>query len=331
MPKISVVVPVYNTEKYLHSCIDSILAQTFTDFELLLIDDGSTDRSGEICDEYIKKDSRVRCLHKTNGGANEARKLGVENACGDYVMFVDSDDLILRNGIENLLAVVLKNPMANIIVAHMKDECKTVSNFEYVVELFNGKCSSNLWSKLYQRSIIEDHFCDISKEYPMGEDLLQNVNIGLSFSGSVIYCNTKFYDYRRNCLSISNTFVSTQTYENKFHALVGQILDVLCFSKDVSRDIKLKIWINWQKSRINGYKQIILNNGVFNYHDYDFMNMKQLLKPYIKHFNVEDKIVLYIANKRMCCVFLSFYYKIRHIYSILRKYMSINRLSFNLL
>lgn len=79
MPKISVIVPVYNTEKYLHRCIDSILAQTYTDFELLLIDDGSKDNSGAICDEYAAKDSRVRVFHKENGGVSSARNLCLDN------------------------------------------------------------------------------------------------------------------------------------------------------------------------------------------------------------------------------------------------------------
>lgn len=97
MPKISVIVPVYNSEKYLHRCIDSILAQTFTDFEVLLIDDGSTDSSGEICDEYAHKDSRVRVFHKENGGVSSARNLGLDNAKGEWISFVDSDDWLVED------------------------------------------------------------------------------------------------------------------------------------------------------------------------------------------------------------------------------------------
>ena len=94
MPKISVIVPVYNTEKYLHRCVDSILAQTFTDFELLLVNDGSPDKSGEICDEYAQKDTRVRVFHKENGGVSSARNLGLENAQGKWITYVDGDDWI---------------------------------------------------------------------------------------------------------------------------------------------------------------------------------------------------------------------------------------------
>ena len=104
MPKISVIVPVYNTEKYLHRCIDSILDQTFTDFELLLIDDGSTDSSGTICDEYAAKDSRVRVFHKENGGVSSARNMGLDNAYGEWITFVDSDDYLIDQSGLTLLA-----------------------------------------------------------------------------------------------------------------------------------------------------------------------------------------------------------------------------------
>ena len=95
-PTISVIVPVYNAEKYLSRCIDSILVQTFTCFELLLVDDGSTDCSGRICDEYAKRDTRIRVIHKENGGVSSARNLGLDNAKGEWICFCDSDDLLLN-------------------------------------------------------------------------------------------------------------------------------------------------------------------------------------------------------------------------------------------
>lgn len=93
-PKISIIVPVYNVEKYLHKCIDSILAQSFTDYEMLLVDDGSTDASGRICDKYESKDKRIRVIHKQNGGLSDARNAGIDLAKGNYLGFVDSDDYI---------------------------------------------------------------------------------------------------------------------------------------------------------------------------------------------------------------------------------------------
>ena len=108
-PKISVIVPVYKAETFLHQCIDSILAQTFQNFEVLLINDGSPDRSGEICDEYAKKDSRIRVFHKENGGVTSARKYGIEQSCGEWIMFIDSDDYIELKSLELLLSSAYEN------------------------------------------------------------------------------------------------------------------------------------------------------------------------------------------------------------------------------
>lgn len=92
--KISVIIPVYNVEKYLKRCVDSVLNQIYSNLEILLIDDGSLDKSGIICDEYALSDERIKVIHKTNGGAASARNIGIENATGDYIAFVDSDDYI---------------------------------------------------------------------------------------------------------------------------------------------------------------------------------------------------------------------------------------------
>lgn len=94
MPKVSVIVPVYNVEKLLERCLNSVLNQSFQDFELLLIDDGSKDSSGQICDNYAKKDQRVRVWHIPNGGQSAARNLGIDNVYGTYIAFIDSDDFV---------------------------------------------------------------------------------------------------------------------------------------------------------------------------------------------------------------------------------------------
>ena len=99
-PRVSIIVPVYKAEAYLHRCVESLLAQTFTDFEILLIDDGSPDRSGEICDEYAAKDPRVRVFHKENGGVSSARQCGMDHAEGEYTIHADLYDCVEPNMLE---------------------------------------------------------------------------------------------------------------------------------------------------------------------------------------------------------------------------------------
>ena len=109
MVAISIIVPVYNVEKLLSKCVDSILNQNFKDFELLLIDDGSKDKSGLICEEYAKKDSRISVYHKTNGGLSSARNYGIEHALGEFITFIDSDDYVDKSMLEILYNNMIEN------------------------------------------------------------------------------------------------------------------------------------------------------------------------------------------------------------------------------
>ena len=108
--KISVIIPVYNAEQYLKDCVDSIINQSYQNFELILVDDGSSDNSPKICDDYAAKDNRIIVIHKSNNGVSAARKTGLDNASGDYIMYVDSDDWLDINTMERCIGVVHKNP-----------------------------------------------------------------------------------------------------------------------------------------------------------------------------------------------------------------------------
>ena len=102
----SVIVPIYNIEKYIRRCIDSVLLQSFTDFELILVDDGSPDRCGAICDEYAKKDERIKVIHKENGGLVSARQAGIKVASGDYIFHLDGDDAVLPDALESAYKII---------------------------------------------------------------------------------------------------------------------------------------------------------------------------------------------------------------------------------
>lgn len=109
LPKISIIVPVYKAETYLHRCVDSILAQTFTDWELILVDDGSPDQSGKICDEYAKKDQRVKVIHKENGGVSSARQRGLDESVGEYTIHADPDDWVEPEMLDELYNPQIRN------------------------------------------------------------------------------------------------------------------------------------------------------------------------------------------------------------------------------
>ena len=184
-PKISVIVPVYNAEKSLCRCIDSILTQTYQDFELLLIDDGSKDSSGAICDSYAAKDSRIKVFHKPNGGVSSARNLGIDNAQGEWLTFVDADDWVEENFLSSFDLV--ENKGIDLIVGNYKVQGSSVSisqaGYDYpsglgarhisnVKQQLKGRLADLSfivsWGKLFLRSVVGDLRFDESLR--LGED-----------------------------------------------------------------------------------------------------------------------------------------------------------------
>ena len=182
MPKISIIVPIYKAEKYLHRCIDSILAQTFTDWELLLVDDGSPDRSGAICDEYASKDARIRVFHKENGGVSVARNLGLDNAKGDFITFIDADDWITSNTLELCTSYISKYDIVRfsmVYVESMTEENKhklILPNSDSKKEIMQRILSRNsllgVSGGLYKKELFENPFIRFNPKLIMAEDWL---------------------------------------------------------------------------------------------------------------------------------------------------------------
>lgn len=176
---ISIIIPVYNVEKYLKKCIKSIINQTYTNIEIILVDDGSTDNSGKICDELKNKDSRIVVIHKKNGGLSEARNVGIENATGKYIAFVDSDDYILNDMYEILYRNLIEND-ADISICkyiYIKEEDKIdlktdtnniiiMNNLHAMKELLLNKMITNhAWNKLYKKEIFDNIKFSVGKKY----------------------------------------------------------------------------------------------------------------------------------------------------------------------
>lgn len=171
--EISIIVPVYNVEKYISRCIESIINQSFSSFELILVDDGSPDSCGEICDYYAKKDSRIKVIHKQNEGLSSARNSGIEVAKGEYIAFVDSDDYIHRDMYKNLYDAAIKNK-SDIVVCDYKKvydsyeideniklkpyESKNMTNIEALNKLYESDKGIYIvaWNKLYKKTIFNE-------------------------------------------------------------------------------------------------------------------------------------------------------------------------------
>lgn len=180
MHKVSVVVPVYNAEKSIRRCVNSILTQTFNDYELLLVNDGSTDNSGAICNEYAKQDARVRVFHKDNGGVSSARNLGMDNAQGEWIVFVDSDDSVSDTYLSNLLShsVQVDLVISYAEIVHMdnrriKEQYNNMivtTDYDALFIYNDLNWHTSPWAKLFKASLCKD--LRFVEGMHIGEDLV---------------------------------------------------------------------------------------------------------------------------------------------------------------
>lgn len=179
MPRISVVVPAYNAEKCLATCLDSLLVQSFKDFELIVVDDGSKDGTAAICDGYATKDGRVKVIHKANGGVGAARNSGLEIASGEFVAFVDSDDSVLPDYLTNLIGHVSEG--IDLVISDARKICcgrtteeryhpVTVQDNDFDAIFANNVLHASPWSKLYRRSVLQREGLGFPEDMDMGED-----------------------------------------------------------------------------------------------------------------------------------------------------------------
>ena len=200
-PKISVIVPVYKAEQFLHRCVDSILSQSFADLELILVDDGSPDNSGTICDEYAAKDKRVKVIHKANGGVSTARNVGIENAQGEWLTFIDADDYI-EQGFLSIPEDATEDLLIQNYRVQKQDEFKNIEFEKCVVtefgvlELINENIVKQIyrvpWAKFFRKSIIIDNKLSYIEGVKIGEDTLFMLDYLYYVSSIKYHCEANY-------------------------------------------------------------------------------------------------------------------------------------------
>lgn len=255
MPKVSVIVPVYNTEKYLARCIDSILAQTFTDFELILVNDGSNDNSGKICDEYAAKDHRIVVIHKENGGVSSARNKGIDAAQGEWISFIDADDWIAPSYLFDFItdisisyADIVFHGRINILPSNEKTRI-TPNNSTYNISTdcttffneFNLLKFCAPFSKLFSSNIIRDNDIYFNPSLKIGEDcdfLLKY----LSYCDIIKTSEIANYDY----------LIHNSSASHKLNSFNDELDELICLSKTYnkfsgSKKVSHSFWLQYDK------------------------------------------------------------------------------------
>lgn len=250
---ISVIIPVYNSESYLHRCVDSLLTQNYTDFELILVDDGSCDSSGNICDEYARKDSRIKVFHKENDGVSSARNLGLDNATGKFVVFVDSDDWVDIHFLDHLYSAVYEKN-SDIAI------CEIINDYGYKTNISNnslvekGKFAyikhqiiagfTSVCNMMFNRELIEANHLRFEK-VRYSEDFIFSIK-AICLSKKITYVADHLYYYDR-----TNEVSALHHYPNDMYKdlLYGDALIIDFFKEkgyfdDFKREIYWRVLAN---------------------------------------------------------------------------------------
>lgn len=313
---ISVIVPIFNVEKYLEKSVNSIINQTYKNIEIILVDDESPDNCGKICDEYSKKDNRIKVIHKKNGGLSDARNAGVKIAEGEYILFIDSDDWIENNMIE-ILYKNIKRYDADISICEFQEEStegtilksktenkeiKVFNREEALYELIlQDNITNHAWNKLYKKKLFE------GIKYPKGK-LMEDIGTTYRLfekSNKIVYQNINLYHYIQRSTSILGNitekrindqeeavFLRNEYLLNKY----PNMLDII--NIDNLKNIKALYYL----AIIGNHKSLYKSSKYKNY----YKEYKKIYKKYKNNIKEEEKysVNLFYFNKTLYILFI---------------------------
>ena len=316
--KISIIIPIYNTEAYLPRCIDSILSQSFTDYELILINDGSIDNSGSICDKYAQQDNRIKVFHQKNGGLSSARNTGLDHAQGEWIYFVDSDDELKPDGLQTLVNCISEdvdmvmggyeqyNLDGNLIETEKNHETLTLSRRDSLLVLFPDHSIQYsylgyVWIRLFRNRIIQDHGLRFDTSIRIKEDTLFVTQYLCKSNGKTRFTTTPVYKYIAQASSEMNSLMIKYNpkYVSSFDALVKMYSAIRQLpeldrqlSKAAKHDIVQRVYLvkeHMQTSNAVDKKSLsklkrraIKEVGVPYYLEYQYFRNKRRAKKYMK-------------------------------------------------
>ncbi len=308
---ISIIIPVYNTEKYLKKCLDSVISQSYTNIEIIIVNDGSTDNSYEICQEYKKKDKRIKVIDKSNGGLSDARNVGIKNSKGKFLGFVDSDDFIEKD-MYGILYSEIKKTKANIACCEMtkknviknnrKIEKKILKRNEAIHELLSDKKINNyVCNKLFSRELFTDIKFPLNRKF---EDLA-TTHLLIDKSDLIVYINYIGYHYIQREGSITKSY-SEKYLEDYTWAIQKFVKDVLEKHSDFQKEIELM----YTKGIVNVFSACT-KARLYEYYNQE--NMNNLYKEFRKlckkngvfvstsNLDIKHKLfaILLLLNKKM--------------------------------
>ncbi|WP_396634867.1 glycosyltransferase family 2 protein [Maribacter sp. R86514] len=301
--EVSVIVPIYRIEKYLPQCIDSLLSQSFLNFELILVDDGSPDNCPRICDEYAKADSRVKVIHKKNGGLVSARKEGLKKANGKFITFVDGDDWVDKFYLDIMFKLADANEADLVVTGHFREfdgKIETIKpknvgiynegdikkeilpNAIYNGEFCEHGVSTYVWNKLFKKELLDQILFNVPDDVVMGEDAAITFSY-LTICKKIVISSTPLYYYRQRHDSIVKSVENPKTEYYRLGLLMNYLQSKLSLSLD-EENIRKQITYYL-------YSQILVRSGGLIYNE----DGDQLFNPFLNVKN-NSKVVVYSSG-----------------------------------
>ena len=331
--EISILVPIYNVEKYLSRCIESVLSQDFTDYELILVDDGSPDKSGYICDEYAKKyPDRIKVIHKKNGGLISARYCGVKEATGNYYIFLDSDDTLKPQAISTLYEYIksggydIVRGMAVKVDMNGKEyplEKYNISKGEisgkgkFSEALYKGEVAPYLWGSIYRASLFNDEVYQttIKKKINVGEDWVTNMIISLKVEKCLIVSDI-VYNYYNNSSSYMSSYVMSNEYLDKIYLILNEYH--IYNNENIKKYRPIKESLDYIKSffipelKFSNDKYMYVKSVLKSHHDREKIE-RHINKRFLYFFNNKYIYRIYVEVYRLLFYILKLKFKARKI------------------
>lgn len=329
---ISIIIPVYKAETFFDECVSSILAQSYGDFELILVDDGSPDKCPELCDKWAATDSRIKVIHKPNGGVSSARNSGLEIASGDYICFVDSDDTLPENGLHILMKSIEQRNVEVVfgafqfqygdrLLPHASRLPEGEYQFKDVLKNFiddgtlSGFLLGSTCAALYKREIILKNHLRFVEGLKNNEDGLFNFELAL-FANSFAVINTPVYNYRQD-----NAPSKPNRMNENFGEKVFDILDMKEWPKDkYEYDIqkaRRKVTLAWWDILHFATDYPFFKSIAFIHRNISKIEVKKGMKyMQYRNMNLYKRIIFYLMKYRLC---FTFYFLLKYVMPVMQK------------
>lgn len=300
---ISVIIPAYNRQDYIEKCVQSALSQSLSDIEIIIVDDGSTDGTGTLCDSLAQSDGRIKVIHQENAGVSAARQAGIDIASGEWICFLDSDDSLPADALLHYSEVFAGKP--DIIVSGYSGELDVE---RFLLGITDYSICPALWGKLFKAGFLKKNMPMLPRELLMGEDMIANLVLGMNAGSFATIPELQYKVTLDNSSSVMKTFRKSFEYENYFF----RQLDELFLGKCPSLPYYDELVHNSVCLKLNGYKNVVLNGNRIETESDEWIGFVSQIQRYGVRLGPSEKLFFKMQHcQKLYGIIMNLYLRIR--------------------